>query len=406
MTSILVGDIGATGAKFATVRGKNGILRINPDSRITLPTLRLRDEGTESVIKEISCNSDGIAIGAAGDVQNGKCVLTWLDGCEVNEGKIASATTVRTRVWNDLAPVLPGADQLYTQIRESSLDPEEVFVHINSPKDESNVRAALRGGLSYSIAPGSGTGVSVGTFEDEKITVYGTEGGHVTSPLGSTGSKIDDLFNNYLKSKYPYRTVETITRNQALVDIFNFWRAVKAHQIELPNDYAIPEIVSCAMKYDFSRDLDLILFEIIDDGVLAKYITEMAEGRYKRRNNSRIQREPICELAQFNALRLLGLSIGNLSLYKPTGGIFLAGGIVSKLTPFLLDESPELGDFTFAAGLRDRESKAFQDTVLRYPVTGIKTLDVYHYGLAMAFSGQDDDVANEVGLPRGRVKVI
>jgi glucokinase len=281
---ILAGDIGGTKTNLGIfARGKRRPLLKFFE---TYPSRECRN--LESIIalflKKYPVDILSACFGIAGPVHNGACRVTNLPW-EVRESGIKKRFKLKhVQLINDLTA---------TAYAIPFLTKNEIHT-LNKGHAQKDGNLAL-------IAPGTGLGEAIIVREYENYSPVSSEGGHVD--FAPNNEKEIELWR-YLKKGYGHVSLERILTGQGLADIYAF--LTSRHK---------------------SND-DRKIFMEMKNSDPAKVISEHA---IKRTSES-------CKAALDMFVSILGAVAGNLALTGMTkGGVYLGGGIPSKILPKLKD---------------------------------------------------------------------
>lgn len=286
---ILAGDVGGTKTILALFEAEGGevkCLRKEQFSSANYPTF------TE-LLATFLINADcpqitAVCIGVAGIVINGRCETTnlpWvLSSKEIGE-RINSRNV---RLLNDLEATAWGLLDL----------PESNFVELNPD-------AQCQQGNIAVVAAGTGLGEAIIAWDGVSRHVIASEGGH--ADFAPTNEQEIELFR-YLVAKYPeHISCERLISGEGLVNIYQFLKHINYASTN-------PE----TEQYMAERDHAAVIGEA---GVAGT--------------------DALCVVALKLFCRLYGAESGNLALKcLPYGGVYLAGGIGTKILPML-----QQGDF-------------------------------------------------------------
>ena len=226
---------------------------------------------------------NAVCIGVAGIVVNGRCATTnlpWvLSSQEIGE-RVNSQ-----HVWllNDLEATAWGLLDL----------PEQHFVELNPDAQHQSGNIAV-------VAAGTGLGEAIIAWDSDRHHVIATEGGHADfSPTNEQGIAL----LKYLLEKYPeHVSCERLLSGEGLVNIYQFLKYSNYAQTNAETERQMTE-----------RDPAAVIGE-----------SGVADS------------DALCVAALQLFCRLYGAETGNLALTcLPYGGVYLSGGIASKILPVL-----------------------------------------------------------------------
>lgn len=282
--SILAGDIGGTKTNL-------GLFTVGKDGPVlqTLQTFSSQDfSNLEELIAQFlnnkKCTVNKSCFGVAGPVMNGKTKTTnlpWTLSEQAIQDRFQFDTVI---LINDLVATALSIPVL----------PEKDLVSLNEVATVAGQNRAL-------IAPGTGLGVSLIPYIENRYVPLDSEGGHVDFAPGSE-EQIQLLL--YLKKKYAHVSYERLLSGSGLVNIYG-WLKEKNFSIE-------PEWLSEQFK----------------TGDPAQIISENGMNRKDKQ----------CEKALDLFVSILGSVAGNLALTgMATGGVYIGGGIAPKILDRLRD---------------------------------------------------------------------
>jgi glucokinase len=280
---ILAGDIGGTKTNLGIfTRGKRPLLKF-------FETYSSREcSNLESIIvlflKKYPVDIQSACFGIAGPVHKGACRVTNLSW-EVRESGIRKRFKFKhVQLINDLTAT-SYAIPLLTRSEIHTL----------------NKGLAQKDGNLALIAPGTGLGEAIIVREYGDYSPVSSEGGHVD--FGPNNEKEIELWR-YLKKRYGHVSLERILTGQGLADIYAF-------------------LTSRGKSNDHRK----ILMEMKKSDP-AKVISGHAINGTSES----------CKAALHMFVSILGAVAGNLALTGMTkGGVYLGGGIPSKILPKLKD---------------------------------------------------------------------
>ena len=293
--TILVGDVGGTNARFAVVSAHDGALELIAEE--TLPSGKF--PGLEDALAVFieRCPAartvERACFGLAGPIRGDRCETTNLPW--VVEG----AELARTLGLDGLgAHGGAGAVELLNDVEAAAWGLVVIGPNGVRPLAEGRPRA---GGNRALVAPGTGLGAAVLFRQGGRYHPFATEGGHTDF---APADELQVELWRYLHRRHGHVSWERVVSGPGLVAIYRFFleRAGERTPAWLAHEEA--------------------------EGDAAAAITAQAHGE-----------DGACELCARTLelfFRLLGAEAGNLALSMlATGGVYLAGGIVSKLLPEL-----------------------------------------------------------------------
>lgn len=334
---ILAGDIGGTNTNLAIVAQKGNAFSvilevIFPSSQISGlidPLKKVLEIARE---KRSDLTPSKCCISAAGAVINNSCNLTnctWsIDGAEI-EKKLG----IKTLVINDFLAVSYG-------LLTFDVSNEKQIVKL-AHTDGSNPEKQLA--TIAVIGPGTGLGVSFLVYNNGNYIPASSEGGHVAF------APIDDesyAFCKYMKEKIGCTPgLELFVSGQGIKNIFHFYKDVK----KIPTTGLIAEI-------DATADSD-------KPGKISK---GASENEY-------------CHAMMMLYVRMFASAASNLACTTlPFGGLYLAGGTVSKDLKWLRENN------LFMSIFEKNYNKNIVPLLKKVPVYVIMDYSISLYGAANA----------------------
>lgn len=291
--TILVGDVGGTNARFAVISARDGALELIAEE--TLPSAKSPSLGDALAVFLERCPAargvERACFGLAGPILGDRCETTNLPW--VVEG-------------SELARILglgaPGAVALLNDVEAAAWGLAVIGSDGVHPLAEGRPDADGNRAL---VVPGTGLGAAVLFRHGDRYHPFATEGGHADF---APADELQVELWRYLHRRHGHVSWERAVSGPGLIAIYGFFleRAGEAPPAWLAHELA--------------------------EGDAAAAITAQAHAG-----------DGGCELCG-HALdlffRLLGAEAGNLALSTlATGGVYLAGGIVSKLLPELAASS-------------------------------------------------------------------
>ena len=281
---ILAGDVGGTKTLLALYRENGAQLEVVEEWKF--PS---RDyPGLEAVIEagfgDRSVQLTAASFGVAGPVVNGRCEATNLPWI-IDSQHLADALHIESvSLLNDLEAMANGIEGLHS----------DELVTLNHGKADPNGNRAL-------IAAGTGLGEAFLYWDGMSYRPSASEGGH-----SDFGPRTDEEIRllQFLRKEFDHVSYERLLSGPGLVNIYRF--LLEDQNVKEP-DWLTKEL------------------EKNDQGVV---ITRAAlEHTFKP-----------CETAHHLFANLYGAEAANLALkVMATGGIYIGGGIATKILPFLQD---------------------------------------------------------------------
>lgn len=287
--TILVGDVGGTNARFAVISAHDGALELIAEE--SLPSGKFPSLADALAVFLERCPAarevERACFGLAGPILGDRCETTNLPW--VVEG----AELART-----LDLDVPGAVELLNDVEAAAWGLAVIGPNGIRPLAEGRPDADGNRAL---VAPGTGLGAAVLFRQGGRYHPFATEGGHTDF---APADELQVELWRYLHRRHGHVSWERVVSGPGLIAIYRFFleRAGEAPPAWLAHELA--------------------------EGDAAAAITAQAHDE-----------DGACELCA-RALelffRLLGAEAGNFALSTlATGGVYLAGGIVSKLLPEL-----------------------------------------------------------------------
>jgi glucokinase len=285
---LLAGDIGGTKTVLALFSFEKGPTQ--PLFEVSYASNSY--SGLDSIIRDFFSKSNvspaSACFGVAGPVRDGRAVITklpWQPDCRMLQSTHGFS---KTTLINDLVatgyaiPHLSPSDII--TINEGSKTPE---------------------GAIGIIAPGTGLGEAIFTWDGSRYIPVPSEGGHADfAPL----SEIEFELLKFLKNRYAHVSYDRISSGRGLPDIYDF---IKTYlQMEEPA-WLAEELATATDRTP-----------VIVNGAI----------------NAARNCEICCKTMQMFA-SILGAEAGNLALKGlTTGGMYLGGGMPPRILPFLQEE--------------------------------------------------------------------
>ena len=282
---LLAGDIGGTKTILALFSFERGPLQ--PLFEVSYPSNAY--PGLDTIIKDFFSQADVSAttacFGVAGPVRDGRAIITNLPW-QPDTGMLQSAHGFsKVTLLNDLVA---------TGYAIPQLSQSDLFI-INK-----GINTA--GGAMGIIAPGTGLGEAIFTWDGSQYIPVPSEGGHTDfAPI----SEVQFDLLDFLNKRYGHVSYDRICSGRGLPGIYDF---IKAHfQLEEP-DWLTEEFASTEDRTP-----------VIVNGAL---------------NDTRQCK--ICRETLQMFVSILSAEAGNLALKGlTTGGMYLGGGIPPRILPFL-----------------------------------------------------------------------
>jgi glucokinase len=286
---LLAGDIGGTKTILALFSPEKGPME--PLLEVSYPSNDY--PGLDTIITDFFSQADASAatacFGVAGPVRDGRAVITNLPWQPDTKMLQSSHGFSQTTLINDLVA---------TGYAIPHLLPPDVYI-INEGINTAD------GGIGI-IAPGTGLGEAMFTWEGSRYIPVPSEGGHTDfAPTSGTELKL----MAFLSKRYGHVSFDRICSGRGLPGIYDF---IKAHyQLEEP-DWLTEELETAEDR------TPVIVNAALHD---SKQCT-------------------ICSKTMQMFVSVLGAEAGNLALNGlTTGGMYIGGGIPPRILPFLQEET-------------------------------------------------------------------
>jgi len=286
---LLAGDIGGTKTVLALFSFEKGPTQ--PLFEVSYSSNSY--SGLDSIIRDFfskaAVSAATACFGVAGPVRNGRAIITKLPWQPDSKALQSAHGFSRATLINDLVA---------TGYAIPHLSPEDLL-SINDGISTSEGAIGI-------IAPGTGLGEAIFSWEGSQYIPVPSEGGHTDfAPL----SEIEIELLNFLKRRYDHVSYDRICSGPGLSDIFDF---IKTYlQIEEP---------------------EWLAEELADAEDRTPVIVNGALNEAKPCS--------ICRKALQMFVSVLGAEAGNLALKGlTTGGMYVGGGIPPRILPFLKEET-------------------------------------------------------------------
>lgn len=276
---MLAGDVGGTKTLLGIFRPNKNYPEFHQVQTYSSKAFQDFESVIEDYLSKLNVSIEAACFGIAGPVENGKCLTTNIPW-EVSENKLKNKFSwPHVRLINDLVAV-----GFATRVLKN----DEIFVL------QKGIRR--KDGVFGVIAPGTGLGMSlIVKVKDDDIPLP-SEGGHMDF---APNQKEEVELWQYLHESMGHVSVERIVSGPGLVNIYR-WLISKSGKEQ-------------ALWLEIEKDP-------------ARAISEAALN----------QNDPVCRKALEIFVSALGAVAGNMALMGLTyGGIYLGGGILPKILPFL-----------------------------------------------------------------------
>jgi glucokinase len=285
---LLAGDIGGTKTVLALFSFEKGPLQ--PLFEVTYPSNSY--SGLDAIIldffSQANISAATACFGVAGPVKDGRAVITKLPWQPDSKMLQSTHGFSKATLINDL--VATG----YAIPHLSSSDVLTI-----------NEGVSTAGGAIGIIAPGTGLGEAIFTWEGSRYIPVPSEGGHTDfAPI----SEIELDLLAFLNKRYDHVSYDRICSGRGLPDIYDF---LKTHLQIVEPDWLAEELATAEDR------TPVIVNGALNDAKQCK----------------------ICRKTLQMFVSILGAEAGNLALKGlTTGGMYLGGGIPPRILPFLKEE--------------------------------------------------------------------
>jgi glucokinase len=320
---ILAGDIGGTKTRLALYDDSGESLRV-----VQSGLYASRSSATlESLVGQFLKESGNVApvaacFGVAGAVVSGQVRATNLPW-HVSERGLAHALSIpRVHLMNDLEAAAHGVLALGDG---ASLLP----LQAGEPPPEHRALAL--------VAAGTGLGVAIMAWDGARYQVAPSEGGHASF---APQTEVEDALLAYLRAEFGHVSYERVVSGPGLVNIHRFLREYRRTPVpawltaRIAGGDPAPAISAAALAHE----------------------------------------DPVCDEALSLFASIYGAAAGNVALTAlAVGGVFLGGGIATKILPRL-----QAGQFVEGFAHKGR----FSESMRRIPVNVVLAPDVALLGAA------------------------
>lgn len=326
---VLAGDIGGTKTLLQLSRPTLDGLEVLYEKRYVSAEhgdfLSLAGHFVEESLRHTGARASRACFGIAGPVSGRKAKTTnlpWSIDADVLESSLGIE---RVRLINDFQSVGYGVEALQSQD----------IVTLQHGSEEPH-------GTRVIIGAGTGLGQGFLIWRDDHYEVVASEGGHADfAPTDDEQIKLLE----YLRARYRWATWERVVSGRGLVNIFEFLVETNVAQLSGPLQEAMRQEDRAAVISRFGMTGE----------------------------------DPTAVKALHMFVSLYGAQAGNLALTAlATGGVFVAGGIASKIID-------KLTDGTFMRAFHDKEER-MQPLLNAIPVRVIVNPNVGLLGSAIAAS--------------------
>lgn len=331
--NVLACDVGGTNTSVALLTGEATSWQILRRFRFQTQQLTSLEEAVNAVLAELSSDPSvttptAIAVSGAGPIRDGVCHLTnapWTISATV----LGEKTGLTPLLINDFSAVSYGIPLLDTS------DKERVTVlDGGTTPTEAGVRLVV----------GAGTGLGVGYLvqDGSELRVYPSEGGHSAfAPYDEESGAMHAMLAAEIDEP---PGSELFVSGRGIANTWRHYRETRSISPDSPIA-AIPEEEDAAMRVSAAAAKD-------DPDAVA--IMRLFVRNYAR----------VCSVAALHFL--------------PTGGLYLAGGIVTKNERWFTD-----GDL-FMSEFRKNYRPHISDLLTQFPVYVVRDYEISLYGAAHA----------------------
>lgn len=352
---IIAGDIGGTNTNLALVSNTEKGLQVLISLRFSTREESSLVRPIESLLfaaqrKGIGQRPDICCISGAGPVQGREIHLT-------NAPWNISASDLEEHFG---LPVILINDFSAVSYAIPLLNPDDPRQILKIPHSDGSIPPIPPEGLALVV--GAGTGLGVGFLVKQKngrCLAYPSEGGH--SELGCW-DELSYAYHRWLSEKLSYAPgAELAASGQGIASIFSFLCSPE-FDTALAEPYFLPQPLRPGEESN------------IDTAILA-----LPEADRPAEIATAIDRSPRCCLtmelfARYYAAKVSGLA----SIFLPSGGVYLAGGISSKHEAFLLDGQ------RFMRNFEKNYSPHMRKYLARLPVMLVRDYSISLLGAANA----------------------
>jgi glucokinase len=333
---ILAGDIGGTNTNLAVVGVKNGkftiilecVYKSGEISGLIAPLQEVLKIATEknSILKPSLC-----CISAAGPVENNFCKMTNLSW-SIDGQEIKKAINIGTLIINDFLAIGYGIPTL-------NIDDSKQITKL--PHPDGSMPAPQNGASKAVVGAGTGLGVGYLVAVGNKYYASPSEGGHSGfASFDDETQKIKEFVHEKL-GKTP--GTEPFVSGQGINNIYQYLKAE-------------------GLKDDVFNEIDAASEED-RPALISKYAASNAN----------------CKKIMQVFVKMYGKFASNAALlFLALGGLYLAGGIVTKNESLFLEDNLFMKNFT--ANYKDN----IQNLLAKIPVYIVKDYSISLYGAANA----------------------
>ncbi len=285
---LLAGDVGGTKTHLAIFSSRDDLRKPLAEERLPSAAFPNLEALVQSFLTKVALPVERACFGVAGPVIAGKATITNLPW-EMDEQHLQQELHISAvHLLNDLdamahaIPALGSADLLTL-----------------------NEGQAVQGGSIALIAPGTGLGEAFLTWNGTHYQAYPSEGGH--ADFAPTNEIEIDLLH-YLMQRYEHISYEHVCSGVGLPNLYNFLRN------------RTPELAESAWLTE-----QLALVRDINPVIIAAAMSDAPSCL-------------LCKETMRMFVSILGAECGNMALkLLATGGVYIGGGIPSRILPFFQD---------------------------------------------------------------------
>ena len=350
----LVGDIGGTNTNLALAQYDASGIRLIQKARFSTqkeksliePVERFLNKGQTPLLKAI----DFCCISGAGPVLPDKSIQLTNAPWSIHASELSSLLKIPVQLINDFTALSYAVTTLDYRDKNAVTQLPHPDGSLYEPKD----------GIMLVIGAGTGLGVGYVDREGSSIKAFPSEGGHSEMPC------FDDLsraIQGWLTQKCGYPAgAEIAIAGQGIANIFEFVCSDAFSMQLLGDDYGVSR---AALRAGPSE--------------VARHILSLPRLQWPEKIASFAEDEAFCALTMELFVRLYALKAANLaSIFLPTGGVWLAGGISSKNETLLLKNAQ------FMRWFEKNYAPHIRHFLAHTPVMIVKNYDISLMGAAVA----------------------
>ncbi len=281
----LAGDIGGTKTILALYSKEKGPLQPLHEKNYESSSYSGLDAIIEDFLDETDSSAETACFGVAGPIREGRAVITNLPWQPDSDLLQKSQGFAKATLINDLAA---------TGYAIPHLDKSDIFTISEGSR--------THGGALGIIAPGTGLGEAIFTWDGSQYLAVSSEGGHSDfGPATETQSRLLEFFRN----RYGHVSYDRVCSGRGIPVIYDFFKSLGS--LDEP-DWLAEELAAA------DDPAPVIVKGALDDA----------------------QNYSICTKTLELFVSILGAEAGNLALTGlTTGGLYLGGGIPPKIQSFL-----------------------------------------------------------------------